>query len=43
MSIQEVLFNALPPKQTFYLEMTTRASQHTYECVRCLPFLRLTL
>ncbi|GJE96258.1 Gtr1/RagA G protein Gtr2 [Phanerochaete sordida] len=32
-SIQEVLFHALPPKQTFYLEMTTRVSRHTYDTV----------
>ncbi|KIP01505.1 hypothetical protein PHLGIDRAFT_80485, partial [Phlebiopsis gigantea 11061_1 CR5-6] len=30
-SIQEVLFHGLAPKQTFYLEMTTRATRHTYE------------
>ncbi|EKM48755.1 uncharacterized protein PHACADRAFT_202441 [Phanerochaete carnosa HHB-10118-sp] len=30
-SIREVLFGALPPKQAFYLEMTTRVQRHTYE------------
>ena len=34
-SIQEVLFNSLPPKQTFYLEMTRHVTKHTYECVVC--------
>lgn len=36
-SIKEVLFNALPPKQTFYLETTMRIVKHAYECVHCLP------
>ncbi|PSS36779.1 hypothetical protein PHLCEN_2v1410 [Hermanssonia centrifuga] len=32
-SIQEVLFSNLPPKQTFYLEMTTRVTKHTFDTV----------
>ncbi|KAJ7707440.1 Gtr1/RagA G protein Gtr2 [Mycena rosella] len=32
-SINEVLFNALPPKQTFYLETTMRIVKHTYDTV----------
>ncbi|TFY62586.1 hypothetical protein EVJ58_g3773 [Rhodofomes roseus] len=32
-SIQEVLFNNLPAKQTFYLERTTRLTKHTYDTV----------
>lgn len=32
-SIQQVLFNNLPPKQTFYLETTIRIVKHTFECV----------
>ena len=32
-SIQEVIFNNLPPKQTFYLETTTRVTKSSYECV----------
>ncbi|KAJ7455231.1 Gtr1/RagA G protein Gtr2 [Mycena galericulata] len=32
-SINEVLFNALPPKQTFYLETTMRVSKHAYDTV----------
>ncbi|EIW84298.1 Gtr1 raga G protein Gtr2 [Coniophora puteana RWD-64-598 SS2] len=30
-SIQQVLFNDLPPKQTFYLEPTMRVTQHLYD------------
>ena len=30
-SIQQVLFNNLPPKQTFYLETTMRIVKHTFE------------
>lgn len=33
-SIQQVLFNDLSPKQTFYLETTMRIVKHTFECVR---------
>ncbi|KAJ7679043.1 Gtr1/RagA G protein Gtr2 [Mycena polygramma] len=32
-SIKEVLFNALPPKQTFYLETTMRVVKHAYDTV----------
>jgi len=32
-SIQQVLFNKLPPKQTFYLETTMRTLKHTFEYV----------
>ncbi|KZT73074.1 hypothetical protein DAEQUDRAFT_722183 [Daedalea quercina L-15889] len=32
-SIQEVLFNNLPAKQTFYLERTTRITEHLYDTV----------
>ncbi|KAJ7126779.1 Gtr1/RagA G protein Gtr2 [Mycena epipterygia] len=32
-SINEVLFNALPPKQTFYLETTMRVVKHAYDTV----------
>ncbi|KAJ7769034.1 Gtr1/RagA G protein conserved region-domain-containing protein, partial [Mycena olivaceomarginata] len=32
-SIKEVLFNALPPKQTFYLETTMRIVKHAYDTV----------
>ncbi|KAG5716905.1 Ras-related GTP-binding protein D [Termitomyces sp. T112] len=32
-SIQQVLFNQLPPKQTFYLETTMRVVKHTYDSV----------
>ncbi|KAJ7476040.1 Gtr1/RagA G protein Gtr2 [Mycena latifolia] len=32
-SINEVLFNALPPKQTFYLETTMRVVKHPYDTV----------
>ncbi|KAJ7650016.1 Gtr1 raga G protein Gtr2, partial [Roridomyces roridus] len=32
-SINQVLFNALPPKQTFYLEATMRISKHPYDTV----------
>ncbi|KAG6862513.1 hypothetical protein C0995_000061 [Termitomyces sp. Mi166 len=32
-SIQQVLFNQLPPKQTFYLETTMRIVKHTYDSV----------
>ncbi|KAF7328007.1 Ras-related GTP-binding protein D [Mycena kentingensis (nom. inval.)] len=32
-SIKEVLFNALPPKQTFYLETTMRVDRHAYDTV----------
>lgn len=32
-SINEVLFNALPPKQTFYLEATMRVVKHAYDSV----------
>ncbi|KAG7451281.1 Gtr1/RagA G protein Gtr2 [Guyanagaster necrorhizus] len=32
-SIQQVLFENLPPKQTFYLETTTRIVKHTYDTV----------
>ncbi|KAI0072758.1 hypothetical protein K474DRAFT_1650502 [Panus rudis PR-1116 ss-1] len=32
-SIYEFLFNGLPPKQTFYLEMTTRVMKHIYDTV----------
>ncbi|KAK7690537.1 hypothetical protein QCA50_005635 [Cerrena zonata] len=32
-SIYEHLFNDLPAKQTFYLEMTTRVTKHTYDTV----------
>lgn len=32
-SIQQVLFENLPPKQTFYLEPTTRIIKHTYDTV----------
>ncbi|KAI0685969.1 Gtr1/RagA G protein conserved region-domain-containing protein [Cytidiella melzeri] len=32
-SIQEVLFNKLPPKQSFYLEMTTRITKHAFDTV----------
>ncbi|KAJ7067169.1 Gtr1/RagA G protein Gtr2 [Mycena amicta] len=32
-SIKEVLFNALPPKQTFYLETTMRVDRHPYDTV----------
>jgi Gtr1/RagA G protein conserved region. len=47
-SIQQVLFNHLPPKQTFYLETTIRTLKHTFEyvflhpsppCVLLLPLL----
>ncbi|EKM59970.1 uncharacterized protein PHACADRAFT_250791, partial [Phanerochaete carnosa HHB-10118-sp] len=37
-SIPEVLFDALPPKQTSYLEMTTRARRRTYDAVIPLEF-----
>lgn len=37
-SIKEVLFNALPPKQTFYLETTMRVVKHPYESVSVRPF-----
>src|ERR1700733_4666385 len=33
-SILNVLFNKLPPKQTFFLETTIRITKHTFECVR---------
>lgn len=36
-SIQEVLFNNLPAKQTFYLERTTRITKYPYECVGFYP------
>ncbi|KAH9003193.1 Gtr1/RagA G protein Gtr2 [Lactarius hatsudake] len=32
-SIQQVLFNDVPPKQTFYLEPTSRAAKHRYDTV----------
>ncbi|KAI0091042.1 Gtr1/RagA G protein conserved region-domain-containing protein [Irpex rosettiformis] len=32
-SIQEVIFNKLPPKQSFYLEMTTRITKHAFDTV----------
>ncbi|RDB26191.1 Ras-related GTP-binding protein C [Hypsizygus marmoreus] len=32
-SIQQVLFNNLPPKQTFYLETTMRIVKHTFDTV----------
>ncbi|KAF8656250.1 hypothetical protein AX16_002686 [Volvariella volvacea WC 439] len=32
-SIQQVLFNNLPPKQTFYLETTMRIVKHPYDTV----------
>ncbi|KAI0783950.1 Gtr1/RagA G protein conserved region-domain-containing protein [Irpex lacteus] len=32
-SIQEVLFNKLPPKQSFYLEMTTRITKHAFDTI----------
>nr|GAT44340.1 predicted protein [Mycena chlorophos] len=32
-SVKEVLFNALPPKQTFYLETTMRVDRHVYDTV----------
>ncbi|KAJ7227401.1 Gtr1/RagA G protein Gtr2 [Mycena pura] len=32
-SIKEVLFNDLPPKQTFYLETTMRVDKHAYDTV----------
>ncbi|KAH9944865.1 Gtr1/RagA G protein conserved region-domain-containing protein [Amylocystis lapponica] len=32
-SIQQVLFSDLPPKQTFYLERTTRVTKHTFDTV----------
>ncbi|TFK33215.1 Gtr1/RagA G protein conserved region-domain-containing protein, partial [Crucibulum laeve] len=32
-SIQQVLFNNLPPKQTFYLETTMRIAKHTIDTV----------
>ncbi|KAJ7261756.1 Gtr1/RagA G protein conserved region-domain-containing protein [Mycena haematopus] len=32
-SIKEVLFNGLPPKQTFYLETTMRIVKHAYDTV----------
>ncbi|KAG5646964.1 hypothetical protein DXG03_001687 [Asterophora parasitica] len=32
-SIQQVLFNNLPPKQTFYLETTLRIVKHTFDTV----------
>ncbi|KAG6897155.1 hypothetical protein C0992_003742 [Termitomyces sp. T32_za158] len=32
-SIQQVLFNQLPPKQTFYLETTMRIVKHIYDSV----------
>ena len=38
-SIQQVLFNDLPPKQTFYLETTMRIVKHAFECVRLTPYM----
>jgi len=38
-SIQQVLFNNLSPKQTFYLETTMRIVKHTFECVRLRPWI----
>ncbi|TFK49568.1 Gtr1/RagA G protein Gtr2 [Heliocybe sulcata] len=32
-SIYEVLFNGMEPKQTFYIETTTKLQKHHYECV----------
>jgi Ras-related GTP-binding protein C/D len=32
-SIQQVLFNDVPPKQTFYLEPTLKAAKHRYDTV----------
>ncbi|KAF7312542.1 Cytochrome P450 [Mycena indigotica] len=32
-SIKEVLFNALPPKQTFHLETTMRVDRHPYDTI----------
>ncbi|KAG6900597.1 hypothetical protein C0993_007820 [Termitomyces sp. T159_Od127] len=32
-SIQQVLFNQVPPKQTFYLETTMRITKHQYDSV----------
>lgn len=39
-SIQEVLFNNLPAKQTFYLERTSRTTKYPYECVHFYPIAR---
>ena len=33
-SIQQVIFNNLPPKQTFYLESTMRIAKHNVEYVQ---------
>ena len=33
-SIQQVLFSDVPPKQTFFLEPTSRTAKHQYEYVR---------
>ncbi|KAI0951048.1 hypothetical protein AcW1_008194 [Taiwanofungus camphoratus] len=32
-SIQQVVFNDLPPKQTFYLERTNRVTRHTFDTI----------
>jgi Ras-related GTP-binding protein C/D len=32
-SIQQVLFNDLPPKQTFYVESTMKIVKHTYDTI----------
>ena len=38
-SILNVLFNRLPPKQTFYLETTIRITKHIFEWVHYLSML----
>lgn len=35
-SIQQVLFNSMVPKETFYLDATMRIVKHTYEYVPVL-------
>lgn len=39
-SIQQVLFNGMVPKETFYLDATMRIVKHTYEYVP-VPFIEL--